>query len=123
MEIAGIIISIIALWLSIISFIQSQKIKKIENYLNYGSPKEIELKISHLNEKLKAALAEIEREFKNKIREADIDFARRNISGGVQISKMNELDDVKKRRIEKLKSEINKEIELLNLRKEHIYKI
>lgn len=123
MEIVGIIISTIALCLSIISFIRSQKLKKIENYLNYGSPEEIELKISHLKEKLKEDLDEIEREFKNKKREANINFARRNISGGPQISKMKELDNEKKRRIEELKSEINKEIELLKLKKKHVSKI
>ena len=119
LNIITILISLGALVFSIISFRKSQKIKRIENYLQFGTPQEIDEELKYLEEKKSGELAEVNRQYEKRKKEINEKFIPIPYSEAKK-KVLQEANDQNERKIEKIESEFNHKANILELKKNNL---
>lgn len=119
LNVIAILISLGGLIFLIVSFRKSQKIKRMENYLQFGTPQEIDEELKYLEEKKLEELAEVNRQYEKRKKEIIKEFISIPYSE-VMKKALQEANDQKESKIEKIEREFNHKANILKLKKNNL---
>lgn len=121
LSIMAILISVASFVFSIISYRRSLRIKKIETFLEFGTPEEIDKRIEYLREDERITREEIERTYAERKRGKAAELSAQGLGqSGIKEKALSDLEEEKKREIQSLERHTQREIERLELKKSQI---
>jgi hypothetical protein len=110
-----------ALLLSWLSYRWSRRLVRIENFLHFGAPEEIDMEIEDLKDRRAADIEAAHRAFRSRKLETESDFGNRGLikSGALQNAVRN-LEEGRDRQIADIERKTQLSIRQLEARKEHL---
>ena len=123
LSIIAIMISLVSMVLSYKSYKRSGKMKKIESYLQYGAPEEINLQIEHEKQDLEEQLQRIDHKYNRMKKAAETEFARRNMIGKPLKQMLQKIEHEEMEKIKRAQKTTERNIELLELKKSYLEKL